>query len=332
MGWLFGIYGDYWKTITARYPWLNSVAERYLGRRSYTYMHIEETELKRIEEYVEEHRVTSGLHHFTIWMRAIKNAQEKQAHLAERQIFQDFHIAKATHHFTGVLEKFVEMAHTKGGEFQQNVRGLVLSIVPHIKKEMKEAEEWGGIDSRTLMAIMIRAKRKGGNLVTNLRTALKSRGVISRLGRFAFSGDIRAELKDEQLLESLANRLELLESNLESGRENHEKLFKDFQTILYTADKDLIEMYKHSHLVMKRDLFLMIMLIEDEQIMEQFGAEWVQKHFMPEHPIDEGILKIEELKQRLADKAHKIANGLGVFIKKEKTLERDLDRILAKAA
>ncbi len=332
MGWLFGIYGDYWKTITARYPWLNSIAERFLGRRAYTYMHIEEEELKRIEQYVEEHHVTTALHHFTIWIRAIKNAQEKQAHLAERQVFQDFHIAKATHHFVRVLEKFVEISHEKGGEFKQNVRGLVLSIVPHMKKEMKEAEQWGGIDSRTLMAIMIRAKRKGGNLVSNLRTALKSRGVISRLGRFAFSGDIRAELKEEQLLESLANRLELLETNLESGRETHEKLFNDFQGILSTADKDIIQMYKHSHLVMKRDLLLMIMLIEDEQIMEQFGADWVQKHFMPENPIDVGTIEIEELKQKLAEKAHTIANGLGVFIKKEKELDRELEVILSKTA
>lgn len=330
---IFGIWGEYWKTLTARYPGLNSIAERFLGRRAYTYMHTEEKDLKKIEDYVEEHRVTSALRVFTQWIRAIKTAQEKEIKLAERQIFQDFNIAKATNHFIRIFEKFIEEARQKGsGDFQQRVKKIVFSLLPRMKLALKEAEEWGGQDYRTLLALMIRAKRKGGNLITNLRTAIKNKQVVSRLGKWPLRMDIRAEVKDINQLESLSKQLESIDEDLESGKGNKVEMLTKFEKILADADQDIIEMFKASHLIMKRDLLLIILLLDDEEIMQQFGKRWVQQHFMPEHPVEEKELNIEELKNKLAEKAHVIANGLGVFIKEEKLLEKELDTILAKVA
>jgi len=330
-----GIWGEYFGTLTASMPWLNHVAEKYLARKAYEETQIEEEDLKKIEEYIEKHKTSSALKVFTQWTRAIKKAEDYEITLGARQVFQDFHILKATNHFVRVLEQFVVIANRIGGGFRMKVRKVVWNIVPHLRQEIEQAEKWGGEDTKSLMSIMNEAKKRKGNITNNLKNLLKKRRTIPHLEEFPLSMNLKQELNDLNLLENLSLDLEQLDkklvSDLVSGKESdYNIMLTDFQDILKKAEKDIIEMYKAAHLVMKRDLIMIIMMLDDEKIIQHFDQEWVEKHYMPEKPMDEGLWTITTLREKLANKARIMANGLGVITKKEKEIEKELEMALPK--
>ena len=88
------------------------------------------------------------------------------------------------------------------------------------------------------------------------------------------------------------------------------------------------EMFKAAHLIMKRDLILMIMVLTDIDVMEKLGTKWVQIHFMPERPVKQEILSLRVLEKKLSEKAHTLANGLGVVLKGEKAVELKLRNLI----
>ena len=317
---LFGIWGEKVERLFSFSPTILAFEGIREGRKTDRYLHIEEQQLGQIQEYVKEHRVSLALKTFTKWMSNMKKAIENAVKGGFTQIFQEFHILKITKHFGESLQKLVVHSRNYGGEFRGRLKRIILTYLPKMIADIEESEKLHGEDTRTYMAIMNKAKSKGvAKAVIALRRAFKTS--MSKLGRIAMRRDIKIELRDEKSLKRLADRLESLSAKLDSEKkQEHEKALQEFEQIMAQGEHDMSEMFRDGHLVMKRDLQYILVLLQDDDIIELYGPEWVQTHFMPEKPINEGLMSMNKLKQSLFEKAHTMANGLGVVTK-------NLDRI-----
>lgn len=333
---IFGIYGEKWKRFASYFPRFLALEERIEGRRAYYYLHEEEELLRKIQSNVAEHKVTKALKGIKRWRLMVAKSIEKQTQLGMGQIFQYFHILKITKRLIDALGKFIRHANTrpKGDTFRTRVDAVAEQMLKNMIAAIKEAEKWGGEDVRAMMAIINESRdKRPAEFIASVRTALKKQGVISRLGRIPLRIDIRKELSDERHLLALSIKLEAIEKELESGKKiDYDNMLGKFERILFEGRFYIADMFKAAHLIMKRDLILIMMVLSDERIMKMLGRKWVQVHFMPEMPIGTELMEINKLEKKLSEKAHTLANGMGVILKGERAIEQELIAELQQAA
>src|SRR3989338_4245160 len=324
---IFGIYSEKWKRFASYFKGFLGLEERLEGRKAYYYMHAEKKELRKIQSLVSEHKVSQALKGIKKWHLQIAKAVDKEVKLGMSQVFQYFHVIKITNHFVEVLGKFVSHARSRGDVFKGRVDAVAQEMTHIMTAAIIKAEKWGGDDLKRLMAIINEALNKGqAKFLDELRLAFKEENNLSLLGKFALRMDIKIEVANERKLEALSVQLERLDKSLEGNRkgENYDKMLGEFEKILLEGEHDLEKMFKAAHLIMKRDLILMIMVLADKEIMERLGSKWIQVHFMPEKPIHEEEMSLEELGKKISEKAHTLANGFGVILKGEKGIEQKL--------
>lgn len=334
---IFGIYGQRWQRIASRFPRILSLEQRSEGRRLYSYVHREKKILVKIQEEVIAHRVTKALQEIHKWEGYIRKGTKKGVKLAESQVFQYFHILKATKHFTSALDKFAEHVNRrpKGNTFRARADVLIREAATKMYRAIQAAENEGGRDMKTLMAYMNEElDKKPGDFIANVVTAMKRSGDISILSKLSLRIDIKKELRDLKSLEKLAKELEALDRKLEknSSKEDYNQALGKFEALVFMGEHNFEEMFRVAHLVMKRDLLLLIMVASDERIMHQLGLDWVHKHFLPESPFQKTDIEINELNKKLSEKAHTIANGLNVIVKGMDKIRKELELEIAKSS
>ncbi|MBI2652656.1 hypothetical protein HYX00_04285 [Candidatus Woesearchaeota archaeon] len=337
-GGIFGIWGEKYERIFSFSPTILAFEEVREERRTFRYLGKEEEEIEQIQEDVKEHRVTAALRLFHTWINHMRKAFENAIRTGFSQIFQEFHILKITRHYGEAIQKIINHCKTNGPDFIRRVGVLLLKYLPKHIQDINESERLHGEDTRTLMAIMNKAKERGGKSAAKAIIALRRafKGSISKLARIAMKREIKIELRNEKNLEHLAKRLEAVSNKLDSKQKgDHESALKELEQILAEGEHDMSEMFRDAHLIMKRDLLMIMVLLQDDDIIEQFGKENVQRQFLPESPISEGILSLNKLKEKLFEKAHTMANGLGVVVKNLEAIKRafevDLQEIRAAA-
>ena len=333
---LFGIYGEKWQRIASNFPRVLSFEERSEGRRLYSYVHKEKKILVKIQEDVIAHKVTKALRNINKWKGYVSKAGKKGVKLGESQVFQYFHILKATKHFTSALDKFADHVNTrpKGDDFRKRADVLIREAATKMYNAIQEAEQEGGSDMKTLMAYMNEElSKKPGNFIANVVTAMKKKGDISIFSRISLRIDIKRELKDLKSLERLAKELEELDRKL--GSTNSQRVYDEilgkFEAEVFMGEHNFEEMFRVAHLVMKRDLLLLIMVASDERVMHELGLDWIHKHFLPEDPVKRTETEIEELNKKLSEKAHTIANGLNVIVKGMDRIRKELQLEIQKS-
>jgi len=325
---IFGIWGEKFKRFFSFSPTVLAFEERREATKASRYMDISLHEWERISKYVKEHRVSPALKLFTRWIHHLRKAQENEIRLGMSQIFQDFHIIKVMHHLGEVLGKIVTHSKAKGGEFRKRVVSIVAEYVPLVIQDIAQAEKDDGADSQALMAIMNEAKTEQTTAkgILALRRLWKSRNLFSKLGRFAIRRDIRKELRNEKRLNQLAKRLEHVDKMISSkSAKQHEKALAEFGIIMAEEPEDMKEMFVEGHHVMKRDLLWIMMTLQSDEILELYGSQWIHDQFVPEMQVKAGIIKVEKLKEALFDKAHTMANGLGVVIKNLERIKHEFE-------
>ncbi len=330
---MFGVYGERWKRFASYFKGFLGFEERVEGRRAYYYMHAEKKELRKIQSLVAEHKVSPAIRGIKKWHHDIAKAVDNEVKLGMSQIFQYFHVLKITNHFVEALDKFVSHSKSRGDAFKGRVDAVAREITHRMTDAIIEAEKWGGDDLKRLMAIINEALKKGqAKFLDELRLAFKEENNLSLLGRFALKMDVRIEVANERNLEALSVQLEHLDKRLENNKkgENYDKMLGEFEKILFEGEHDIEKMFKAAHLIMKRDLILMVMVLADKEIMERLGSKWVQIHFMPEKPIEEEEISLEEMGKKISEKAHTLANGFGVILKGEKGIEQKLKVLIRK--
>ncbi len=332
---IFGIYGEKWQRIASSFPRVLSMEQRSEGRRLYAYVHREKQVLIKIQEDVVQHKVTRALNEINKWEHDVEKATKKGLQLGMGQVFQYFHILKATKHFTDALDKFVSHANTrpKGDVFRARVDAFVQGAAGKMHRAIQNAEQWGGSDMKTLMAYMNEElNKKPANFIANVVTAMKRNNKLSTLGKIPLRIDIRKEVSDLKYLERLAKQLEALDKKLGStnDRKVYDNILGEFESLLGMSEHIVEEMFRVAHLVVKRDLLLLIMVASDERIMQQLGLRWVQQHFLPEQPLRTVTVKLENLNKKLSEKAHTLANGLNVIVKNMDRIKKDLEIEISK--
>ena len=323
---VLGIHGERWKRIASFSPWLLGLEERSEGRSLYAHVHQEKKLLIQIQDDVAKHEVTKALRKLHKWDKEAGKGEEKGEQLAMSQTFQYFHVVRITKHFVDILGKFMKDAEKgKGDEYIQRVKEIARDMTKKMITAMKQAEAWGGEDVRTIMAIINDSRNKRpAEFIAAIRQWSKNEKNVSVLGRIPLRMDVKEEIRDESYLKRLAKELESLDEEVSRGKIKSNRLLDKFGKIIYEGGHDLAEMFKAAHLVMKRDLLLIIMIIIDVRMIKELGAEWVQEHFMPEEPVTKEEINIKKMSKKLSEKAQILANGLGVIVKKEKEVDRAL--------
>ncbi len=338
---LFGFTGERLKHIISRYPLLLKVGEKWDYSRATGRTYSAEKKWDRIEGDVNAHKVSESLALITKWFKKEKKAAENAKKGEMDQMFLYYHILKITHHFVTALGRFLEEANKKGSTdiFKARVNQMSRKIIPKLKAELKQTENFGGEDERFFMAEMNDALEEGpGKFVDSWRTKFKRKNIGSRfeliLERRAFRSGVNQEYGDMKLLEKLAKQLEGITSQLKPNAkaETLQRMLNQFERILNTSEKAIVEMFGAAHIVLKRWLIEMAIILSDEKNIEVLGPRWVQMHYEPGTPINQKIMDVRELEKKISQNLHDVANALNVHIKEMKGIETGLDRDLAAAA
>lgn len=342
-----GIKGEQWRHyFLSSSPFFLRIAEFINAGGAVKHPRKAEVHEKKEEEDVKLHYVTRALKEEVEFIKEEGKAEKSEEKLGLEEIFVLFHIVKAVAHFISAMDKFLD-ATLKSTDriFKQRVKNMALTIMPKLIKAIKEAEEEGSEDMKFIYGIINDAAEKGtGEFVANLRTALKEKEVKNRieqiLERRELRKNIRLEYKYEVDVERLAKELEYVDvqllkdekvSNEKVKEETYRRALNRFQKALTSAEGEIAQMFRAAHLVLKRDIILMAVVLGDERAMKQLGTKWIRTHLMPNDPIIIDNTKITTLERKLGEKAHTLANGLNVILKKIKDLESKVERTLNEA-
>jgi len=340
MGFL-GFTGERIKHVISRYPLLIETGEKWDYSRTTGNVYAAEKRWKTIEEEVASHHVSNSLRVMGRWFKNEKRAAEKSEKGEMDQMFLYYHILRITHHFVTALRRFLEEANKrpKSDQFRVRVDQMTLRVVPKLIDEMKQAENWGGQDQKFFMAEMNDALAKGpGRFIDNWRTAFKKKRIGSRVvlifERRAFRGGVNREYGDMKALEHLAKELEAITSQVQKGAKDEtlQRMLNRFESLLNNSEKILVDMFGAAHIIIKRWLIEMAILLSDEKMIEVLGPKWVQIHYEPATPINQKIMQVHELEKSISHKLHDVANALNVHMKEMHDIERGLREDLAAAA
>ena len=334
---MFGITGEKLRHIRSYSPFLNRWFMSFEGGRAMKDSFMAEREQEIMETQIEAHTVTKGMK----TAEKFANRIIKSIHYLEKealsQIFQYFHINKSVEHFLSILAKLEEHAVTvQDTETRKKVKAICQVYLTKVVKALKEVLAWEDDDYRFILNVINEAAtKKQADFVKNWRVLFKKRSLDSRMAmmlqRREFRVNIKEEYNDINKLKRLSSRLEALDNALGSKKDVRKNVAK-FEQLMAEFEKDVFDMYKSAHTVMRRDLILITLVISDIQIMNELGEDWIQKHFVPEVPVRKMQLSMKKLEQKLGEKAHTIALGLNVVRKEIAAREQDAERYLAKAA
>ena len=302
---------------------------------------------EREEKDVELHFVSRALKEEVKFIKEEEKGGEAEDKLGVDEIFTLFHIVKAAAHFMSALDKFLD-ATIKSREdiFKKRVKNMALTYIPKLFKGVKEAEEKEfSPDMKFVYGVINQAAEKGsGEFVTNLKTAFKEREVKNRVEQILERRDLRKNIRLEYTyevdVEKMANELEKVDRELikdeqvskgKVAEETYNRALNRFEKALPRAEEDIVQMFKAAHLVLVRDVMLMSIVIGNAEATKELGAKWISEHLMPNDPIIKDNTKLTKIEQKLGERAHTIANGLNVIMKKIKDLELKVEVTLDKS-
>ena len=338
---LLGFTGERLKHVISRYPLLLEVGEKWDYSRATGSTYSAGKKWHRVEEDVSAHRVSESLALIAGWFKREKKAAGKTEKGEMDQMFLYYHILKITHHFVTALGRFLEEANKKPKTdiFRARVDKISIRIIPNLRVQIEQAEKLGGEDQKFFMAEMNDALEKGpGRFVDSWRTAFKKKKIGSRveliLERRAFRSGVNREYGNMKFLEQLAKQLEAITSQLkpDAKAETLQRMLNQFERILNASENAIVEMFGAAHIVLKRWLIEMAIILSDEKMIEVLGPKWIQIRYEPRTPINQKIMEVRELEESISKKLHDAANALNVHLKEMRAIETDLKRDLAKAA
>ena len=142
------------------------------------------------------------------------------------------------------------------------------------------------------------------------------------LAKYAFRFDIQHEKRLINDLEALPVKLEeqkkLFERILNNPTTRHTELPKvvqKFKGIVEKSEKDIEGAFLYSYKIKKRDFNMMLTMVVNADVLKKLNLQWIRMHFLPEAPANIRIKDLEELKKKMADKLHVVAQALRIEIK-----------------
>ncbi len=340
MGKLLGFTGDRLAHVISRYPLWEEVGEKWDYSRATGATFSEEKIWNVVKTDVDTHHVSHANRQIIRWLKRLKRSEQKSEKGIMLQMFLYYHILKISRHFASALGKFIVHANKRpsNDDFRIKVDAISKSAVPKSIAAVQQAKKWGGNDMKFFMSEMNEAVGGGAaKFLDNWRERAKKKNITSRvqlmLERRGFRGDVNVEYQDMNMLKSQAKELEEIDSQISSNpnAKSLNKILSRFESIMSTSGNEIIEMFKAAHILLRRWLFEVGIILSDEGIMRVLGPEWIRIHYM-QGSLNQKITDVKEQARELSSKLHGLTNALNVHIKEMDALEDDFKRVYAEAA
>lgn len=340
MGKLLGFTGDRLAHVISRYPLWEEVGEKWDYSRATGATFSEEKIWNVVETDVETHHVSHANKLIVRWLKRLKRSEQKSEKGMMLQMFLYYHMLKISRHFASALGKFIVHANKRpsNDDFRIKVDVVSKSVVPKSIAAVQQAKNWSGSDMKFFMAEMNEAVGGGtSKFLDNWRERAKKKKISSRvqlmLERRGFRGDVNVEYQDMNTLKSQAKELEEIDSQISSNpnAKSLNRILSRFESIMSTSGNEIIEMFKAAHILLRRWLFEVGIILSDEEVMRALGPEWIQINYMP-GDLNKKVTDVKEQARELSGKLHTAANALNVHIKEMDALEGDFRRDFAEAA
>jgi hypothetical protein len=202
---------------------------------------------------------------------------------------------------------------TRSKELLDLTRKFAILVYNAFRKAQKEEGE----ETKRVFTILNEAEGKlTAEALSALRTAMKREtGLSAFLTRRAMKSDILEERGDIKKLENLSNEIEHMITKIEHG-DDPQKYYETLRAYERFSGKFIEEGFYHAYQIKKRDMFLMMMLLYDERVLEAMNKKWVVQHFIPEAVGKEEEIKLNEIRKKIEEQFHAIAQSLLITRKK----------------
>jgi hypothetical protein len=276
------------------------------------------TELPLLVE--KEHRVTKAITEEEKLVRSLAKASAKGYLIAFNESMMEENLLGAVHSFN---QSWLEVRNISNSKAISNIddkrhlkaltRGVGVSFINAAEKAKKEETEEG---KKVMALVNLAEDSTAAQFVSNLQTAMKrDQGIARWLMRRAMRKDIKQEKTFINRIESLAKKTKQEVEILKEGK-NVSRAIEQLSAIAAEGGQDIEKAFFAAYQIKKRDFFLMLMVLYDDQVLTSLNKEWLVKHFMPQSSIQHTQVEIAELKKKVSEQFHTISQSLLITQKK----------------
>ena len=185
------------------------------------------------------------------------------------------------------------------------------------------------------LEVMIRlGESKGDNstMMANIALLFKQKEGVSRFAKFAFRGEARGERRGIVGLGKDESKIKGYLESLGHKKVDAKKVLRNLAMWDGKAIADAEEGFRESYLLWKRDFLLNIILLHLLQEHVVMMRQFISERLMPMAAEEKNISDIQEIRRKLAQNGHILAQGFRIIIAKEKGIEGSAQRELGRAA
>ena len=185
-----------------------------------------------------------------------------------------------------------------------------------------------------LLAAIINIAEKGNdhsNIMAQVEQLFKTKDAVSRFAAFAFRSESRKT--KTAVIRISKNKRRLFELLAELRKSPKPDVTRNLQICLSAIDDEVKEVFRETYLLWKRDFIALLVLLRILNEMEGQEMRYMNPSnpLMPRSPTEKNIRDIQEIKRKLADNCHTLAQGFRIIIGEEVTLEHTAERLKALA-
>ena len=186
-----------------------------------------------------------------------------------------------------------------------------------------------------LLEVMIRLGESRGdnsNMMASVALLFKQKEGVSRFAKFAFRGEARGERRGIVGLGKDESEIKGYLESLGHKKVDAKKVLRNLAMWDGRAIANEEEEFKESYLLWKRDFMLNLILLHLLQEHVVMMRQFISERLMPMAAEEKNIKDIQEIRGKLAQNGHILAQGFRIIIAQEKRIEGSAQREYRSAA
>ena len=273
------------------------------------------------DDVAKEHRVTRALKEEEKLTRELKKSADNAYSLVFNLSTEDMTLLKTVEDILKELETFSRSAGSNT-QLKKVEREFALTMFQALKKaEAEEREEYKQVET-----IIDEAEEENRNkFMANIRLAFQEEKQQTILAKFAARAEIRTAKYDILKLQQIPVKIRDLKLRLTKRGKNEgiEKVIGELYDTIQEIKKYCNEAFKEMFYLKKRVSLLTLKILLDLNNLRNYNEQWVDKHFMPQEPIEEKNKEIEKIENEISKHFHTIAQAFRIIITKVQKLEKE---------
>ncbi|GEM_PF-3414045 len=280
-------------------------------------------------EVEKEHRVTKALKDESKLIKQLKKSSDNSYSLVFNLSTEDQQLLKAVEEILKKLETFSTSKEMSDASSRSLVKNIALTVFAALKKaESEEREEF-----KQVMTIIEEAEEKNKNkFMANVRLAFQKEKQQTLLAKFAARAEIRKVKVNILKLQQVPHKIDkfiqtnrrqagILIAPVGQGSRNRliEEMYKIEREIKFACNEAFTEMFY----IKKRVSLLTLKILLDLNNLREYNGKWVEKHFMPQQPVEEKNKEIDKIENKISSEFHTIAQAFRIIITKIQKLEKE---------